>query len=222
MGAGLGPVAGDGSLLPGRSGPARPPSAPRAGQRGPPAQRRSALQPRAPPRGPRQAGQRPCPREPREDGAIVRAQERFAGPGWRAGQRGLPAWGVGLRLRVCGCHCRAPSAACSSHRASEPPNTTGRDGGSPSYRPRPRPQQPNCIPSRVTDPDLTLVLARQSPGLPPRRRAGGAGPSPVLCPQPRCRAPAAGGGRSSATAASSPTSSTAPSSASCSVSPVTG
>lgn len=182
MGAGLGPVAGDGGLLPGRPGPARPPSAPRAGQRGPPAQRRSALQPRAPPRGPRQAGQRPCPREPREDGAVVRAQERFAGPGWRAGQRGLPAWGVGLRLRVCGCHCRAPSAACSSHRASEPPNTTGRDGGSPSYRPRPRLQQPNCIPSRVTDPDLTLVLARQSPGLPP---AGGpAGQGPVLCCAP--------------------------------------
>lgn len=52
---------------------------PRARQRSPHTQLLSPLQPCAPPRGPHQAVQQPSSCKPCEDGAIVRAQERFGG-----------------------------------------------------------------------------------------------------------------------------------------------
>lgn len=70
--------------------------APRAGQRGPHAQRLSPLQPCPPPRGPRQAGQQPSSCEPREDGAVLRAQERFGGAGGQGRWAGHPRVESGL------------------------------------------------------------------------------------------------------------------------------
>lgn len=109
-----------------------PLSVPRAGQRGPHAQRLSPLQPRPPPRGPPQAGQHPSSGEPCEDGAIVCAQERFGI--WGAGKpAGHPCGAWGSRgMRACGCPLRELGtrgrAACSS---PNPPGSAGTQVGGP-------------------------------------------------------------------------------------------
>lgn len=77
-----------------------PPFAPRAGQRGPHAQRLSPLQPCPPPRGPRQAGQQPSSCEPREDGAVLRAQERFGGAGGQGRWAGHPRMELGAGVEA--------------------------------------------------------------------------------------------------------------------------
>lgn len=153
-------------------------SVPRARQRGPHAQRVSALQPRPPPRGPPQAGQQPSPREPREDGTVLCAQERFGGLGGRGEPQGIvPSWGLGAEVMFVAAF---PSAHCwgSAPRAASLslPNTTGTRVGEPHLPDR-------AVKTYSHDSDLTPCPGQTSPNSCPCRQRG-LHPAPCSVPSP--------------------------------------